>query len=43
MADLLLDNDDLAKSSFNSRFYPATSVSPVINEDRKFLNHWLAE
>lgn len=37
-----LNNKDLAKSSFDFRLYPATSMSPVINEDGKFLNHWLA-
>jgi polyisoprenoid-binding protein YceI len=37
-----LSNEDLAKSSFDFRLYPATSISPVIDEDGKFLNHWLA-
>ncbi len=38
-----LDNDDLAKSSFDFRIYPATSMSPAIDEDGKFLSHWLAD
>jgi polyisoprenoid-binding protein YceI len=37
-----LDNDDLAKSSFDFRIYPATSMSPAISEDGEFLSHWLA-
>jgi polyisoprenoid-binding protein YceI len=37
-----LDNDDLAKSSFDFRIYPATAMSPAIDEDGKFLSHWLA-
>jgi len=39
---VVIDSGDPAKSSFDFRFYPATSVSPVIDEDGKFLNHWLA-
>jgi len=37
-----LNNDDLSKSSFDFRIYPATSMSPAIDEDGKFLSHWLA-
>jgi polyisoprenoid-binding protein YceI len=37
-----VDNTDLAKSSFDFRIYPATSMTPQINEDGKFLSHWLA-
>jgi polyisoprenoid-binding protein YceI len=36
-----IDNGDPAKSSVEFRFYPATSMSPVIDEDGKFLSHWL--
>jgi polyisoprenoid-binding protein YceI len=36
-----LDDADPAKSSFDFRIYPATSMSPVIDEDGKFLSHWL--
>ncbi len=36
-----LDNNDLAKSSFDFRLYPSTSMSPAIDEDGKFLTHWL--
>ena len=38
-----LDNNDLAKSSFDFRIYPATSMLPAIDEDGKFLSHWLAD
>ncbi len=38
-----VDNDDLAKSSFDFRVYPATSMVPSINEDGKFLSQWLAD
>jgi YceI-like domain len=34
-------NDDPTKSSIEFRIYPATSASPVIAEDGKFLSHWL--
>jgi polyisoprenoid-binding protein YceI len=37
-----LNNDDLAKSSFDFRIYPADSMMPVIDEDGKFLSQWLA-
>jgi len=37
-----LHNDDLAKSTFDFRIYPATSMAPAINEDGKFLSDWLA-
>jgi len=36
-----LDNDP-AKSSFDFRIYPATSMAPPIDEDGKFLSQWLA-
>ena len=38
-----LNNDDLAKSSFDFRIYPATAMAPIIDEDGKFLSHWLAD
>lgn len=37
-----VDNDDLAKSSFDFRIYSASSMSPPIDEDGKSLNQWLA-
>jgi polyisoprenoid-binding protein YceI len=37
-----LNNDDLAKSTFDFRIYPASSMAPAINEDGKFLSDWLA-
>lgn len=40
---VVIDNDNLAKSSFDLRFYPSTAMSPVIDEDGKILNHWLAD
>src|ERR1700692_2472540 len=36
-----IDNDDPTKSSVDLRIYPATSMSPSIDEDGKFLSHWL--
>jgi len=39
---ITLDDADPTKSSVDFRIYPATSMSPVIDEDGKFLNHWLA-
>ena len=38
-----LDDDNPAKSSFDFRLYPATSMTPDIDEDGKFLKSWLAE
>jgi polyisoprenoid-binding protein YceI len=38
-----LNNDELAKSSFDFRLYPATAMAPTIDEDGKFLIHWLAD
>jgi polyisoprenoid-binding protein YceI len=35
------DDADPSKSSVDFRIYPATSMSPVIGEDGKFLSHWL--
>jgi polyisoprenoid-binding protein YceI len=35
------DDADPSKSSIDFRIYPATSMSPVIGEDGKFLSHWL--
>ena len=35
-----LDGDP-SKSKVDFRIYPATSISPVIGEDGKFLSHWL--
>lgn len=37
-----LDDADPTKSSVDLTLYPATGVSPVINEDGKFLSQWLA-
>lgn len=36
-----LDDGDPTKSSIDFRFYPATSMAPPIDEDGKFLSHWL--
>lgn len=36
-----LDDGDPTKSSVDFRIYPATSLSPVIDEDGKFLSRWL--
>jgi polyisoprenoid-binding protein YceI len=36
-----LDGVDPAKSSVEFRFYPATSMTPAIDEDGQFLSHWL--
>jgi hypothetical protein len=33
--------EETAKSSVEFRFYPATSMDPLIAEDGKFLSHWL--
>jgi polyisoprenoid-binding protein YceI len=37
-----LDNVDAAKSSFDFRIYPATSMVPSIDEGGKFLSKWLS-
>lgn len=34
-------DDDLSQSSIDLRFYPAMAMEPAINEDGKFLSHWL--
>src|SRR5271157_5118432 len=39
---MILNDGDPSKSSIEFRIYPATSASPVIDEDGKFLNHWMA-
>jgi len=36
-----IDDSDATKSSVEFRIYPATSMTPVIAEDGKFLSHWL--
>jgi len=36
-----IDDSDATKSSIDFRFYPATSMAPAIDEDGKFLSHWL--
>ena len=36
-----LDDGDPSKSRVDFRIYPATSMSPIIAEDGKFLSHWL--
>ncbi len=38
---IILDAADLTKSNVEFRLYPATSMAQPINEDGKFLNHWL--
>jgi polyisoprenoid-binding protein YceI len=38
-----VNNDDLAKSSFDFRIYPSNSMLPAIDEDGKFLSRWLAD
>lgn len=38
---VVVDNDNLAKSSFDFRIYPASAMSPDIDEDGKFLSRWL--
>lgn len=36
-----IDDLDPTKSSVDLRIYPATSMSPSIDEDGKFVSHWL--
>ena len=36
-----LDDSDPSKSKVDFRIYPATSMTPIIGEDGKFLSHWL--
>jgi polyisoprenoid-binding protein YceI len=36
-----IDDSDPTKSSIEFRFYPATSMAPAIDEDGKFLSHWV--
>jgi polyisoprenoid-binding protein YceI len=36
-----LDDSDPSKSKVDFRIYPATSMTPIIGEDGKFLTHWL--
>jgi polyisoprenoid-binding protein YceI len=36
-----LDDSDPSKSKVDFEIYPATSMSPIIDEDGKFLTHWL--
>lgn len=36
-----IDDGDPSKSSIEFRFYPATSMAPAIDEDGKFVSHWL--
>jgi polyisoprenoid-binding protein YceI len=36
-----LDDADPSKSNVEFRIYPATSMAPAIDEDGKFLSHWL--
>jgi polyisoprenoid-binding protein YceI len=38
-----IDNDDLTKSWFDFRLYPATGMTPDITEDGKFLTEWLTD
>lgn len=39
---VVLDNNDLSKSSFDFRLYPANAMVPDIDEDGKFLSQWLS-
>ena len=39
---VMLDDNDLTKSSFDLRIYPANSMVPDIDEDGKFLSQWLS-
>src|SRR5579862_4351984 len=39
---LVINSDNPSQSSFNFRFYPATGMTPVIDEDGKFLSEWLS-
>jgi polyisoprenoid-binding protein YceI len=36
-----LDDGDPSKSKVDFEIYPATSMSPIIDEDGKFVTHWL--
>ena len=36
-----IDDGDSSKSSVEFRLYPATSMAPDIDEDGRFLSHWL--
>jgi polyisoprenoid-binding protein YceI len=36
-----IDEGDPTQSRFDFRFYPAMSMAPSIDEDGKFLSHWL--
>jgi len=38
-----IDDADATQSSVEFRFFPATSMSPVIDEDGKFLKQWLQD
>ncbi len=38
---ITLDEADLTKTKVDFRIYPATSMAAPIDEDGKFLNHWL--
>src|SRR5208337_1249332 len=38
---ITIDDGDPSKSSIDFRLYPATSLAPAIDEDGKFLSHWL--
>jgi polyisoprenoid-binding protein YceI len=40
--ELKLNDSDGTKSTFDFRLYPATSMSPSIEEDGNFKAHWLA-
>jgi polyisoprenoid-binding protein YceI len=40
--ELKFDDSDATKSTFDFRFYPATSMSPSIEEDGNFKARWLA-
>jgi len=39
---MTLDDGDPTKSNVDFSIYPATAMSPVIDEDGKFLTNWLA-
>jgi polyisoprenoid-binding protein YceI len=38
---ITIDDTDPSRSSIDFRLYPATSMAPAIDEDGKFLSHWL--
>ena len=39
---LVINSDNPSQSSFNFRIYPATGMTPVIDEEGKFRSEWLS-